>query len=124
MLGLKTIFAHADSIDTCIFDEIDTGISGKASISVGNAINVLSQTHQVICISHQPIIMSRADNILYVSKTQDDETKINVNKLNENEKIQAIAMLAGGKINEETIKFAKDLIDEAKSNDKNYVSAK
>ena len=68
--------------------------------------------------------MSRADNILYVSKTQDDETKINVNKLNENEKIQAIATLAGGKINEETIKFAKDLIDEAKSNDKNYVSAK
>ena len=114
MLALKTIFAHADNVDTCIFDEIDTGISGKASISVSNAINVLSKTHQVICISHQPIIMSRADNILYVSKTQNDETEIKVKKLNEVEKIQAIAMLAGGKINEETIKFAKDLIDEAK----------
>ncbi len=114
MLALKTIFAHADNVDTCIFDEIDTGISGKASMSVSNAINVLSKTHQVICISHQPIIMSRADNILYVSKTQNDETEIKVKKLNEVEKIQAIAMLAGGKINEETIKFAKDLIDEAK----------
>lgn len=124
MLALKTIFAHADNVDTCIFDEIDTGISGKASISVGNAINVLSKTHQVICISHQPIIMSRANNILYVSKTQDEKTKINVKKLNDDEKIQAIAMLAGGKVNEETLKFAKELIQEAKLNDKDYVSSK
>ena len=124
MLGLKTIFAHADNVDTCIFDEIDTGISGKASISVGNAINVLSHTHQVICISHQPLIMARANNILYVSKTQNDKTRINVKSLNETEKIEAIAMLAGGKVNDETLKFAKELIYEAKSNDKNYSVAK
>ncbi len=124
MLGLKTIFAHADNVDTCIFDEIDTGISGKASISVGNAINVLSQSHQVICISHQPIIMSGANNILYVFKTQEDSTKIYVKKLNEDEKVEAIAMLAGGKVNDETLKFAKELINEAKSQNKIHVGAK
>ncbi len=59
MLAIKTIFAKADNTNTVIFDEIDTGISGKASQAVADAISNLSKTHQIILITHQPIIAAR-----------------------------------------------------------------
>ena len=111
MLAIKSIFAQSDDIDTVIFDEIDTGISGKASQSVADEIKELSKYHQIILITHQPIIASKADKHFYVRKSQGDETKVEVYVLQGDNKIKALAELAGGEINEQSIEFAKSLIN-------------
>lgn len=115
MLALKTIFANADSVETVIFDEIDTGVSGTASQAVADEIKTLSASHQVICITHQPIIAAKADNHLFVVKKQADTTLVNVYNLSEKEKIHAIAMLASGNDDEKSLEFAKGLISSKES---------
>lgn len=111
MLAIKTIFAQNDDIDTVIFDEIDTGISGKASQAVADEIVELSKYHQVILITHQAIIASKSDKHFYVRKSQTDETKVEVYVLTGDNKIMALAELAGGEINEKSIEFAKSLVN-------------
>lgn len=110
MLAIKAIFAQNDDIDTVIFDEIDTGISGKASQSVADEIVELSKSHQIIVITHQAIIASKSDKHFYVRKSQSDETKVEVYVLTGDNKIKALAELAGGEINEQSIEFAKSLL--------------
>lgn len=110
MLAIKSIFAQNDDIDTVIFDEIDTGISGKASQSVADEIVELSKTHQIIIITHQAIIASKSDKHFYVRKSQEDETKVEVFVLTGDNKVKALAELAGGEINEQSIEFAKSLL--------------
>ena len=111
MLAIKSIFAQTDDIDTVIFDEIDTGISGKASQSVAEEILELSKYHQIILITHQAIIASKANKHFYVRKSQNDETKVDVYVLIGDNRIKALAELAGGEINEQSIEFAKSLIE-------------
>lgn len=110
MLAIKSIFAQSDNINTVIFDEIDTGISGKASQSVADEILELSKYHQIILITHQAIIASKADKHFYVRKSQTDETKVEVYVLTGDNRIKALAELAGGEINEQSVEFAKSLI--------------
>lgn len=110
MLAIKSIFAQSDDIDTVIFDEIDTGISGKASQSVADEIKDLAGYHQIILITHQPIIASKADKHFYVRKSQTDETKVEVYVLTGDNRIKALAELAGGEINEQSIEFARSLV--------------
>ncbi|MBQ7450295.1 DNA repair protein RecN [bacterium] len=112
MLALKTVFAVEDNVETVIFDEIDTGVSGTASQAVADEIKILSKTHQVLCITHQPIIAAKADNHLFVVKKQTDTTLVNVYSLSETEKIHAIAMLASGNDDEKSLEFAKGLMGE------------
>ena len=111
MLAIKTIFAKADNTNTVIFDEIDTGISGSASQAVADSIVQLSKSHQVILITHQPIIAAKADSHFYVKKEQADVTKVRVFDLKEENRIKAIALLSAGEINEESTAFAKKLLD-------------
>lgn len=111
MLAIKSIFAQNDEIDTVIFDEIDTGISGKATQSVADEMVELSKSHQIIVITHQAIIASKSDKHFYVRKSQSDETKVEVYVLTGDNKIKAIAELAGGTINEQSIEFARSLIE-------------
>lgn len=110
MLAIKSIFAQNDDIDTVIFDEIDTGISGHAAQSVADEIENLSKSHQIIVITHQPIIASKADKHFYVRKSQEDETKVDVYVLTGDNRVKALAELAGGDINEQSIEFAKSLL--------------
>ena len=110
MLAIKSIFAQSDNINTVIFDEIDTGISGKASQSVADEIVELSKYHQIILITHQAIIASKADKHFYVRKSQNDETKVEVYVLTGDNRLKALAELAGGEINEQSMEFAKSLI--------------
>ncbi|MBE7711202.1 MAG: DNA repair protein RecN [Cyanobacteria bacterium SIG31] len=110
MLAIKTIFAQADNIDTIIFDEIDTGISGKTSQSVAEEVKLLSNFMQIIMITHQAIIASKADRHFYVKKTQDEKTMVSINILNEDSRKQAIAELASGIVSEDSLKFADLLI--------------
>lgn len=107
MLAIKTIFAQTDNIDTVIFDEIDTGISGKTSQSVADEVKELAKYMQIIMITHQAIIASKSDKHIYVRKTQDDKTSVNISILDEKEKLNAIAELASGEITDESLKLAK-----------------
>ena len=111
MLAIKSIFAQSDDIDTVIFDEIDTGISGKASQSVAEEIKELSKFHQIILITHQPIIASKADKHFYVRKSQEDETKVEVYVLTGENRVKALAELAGGEINDQSVGFARSLLE-------------
>lgn len=110
MLAIKTIFANADQTNTVIFDEIDTGISGKASQAVADALVNLSISHQVILITHQPIIAAKANCHFFVKKEQAEVTRVKVYKLEDENRVKAIALLAAGEINEESTSFAKNLL--------------
>ena len=110
MLAIKTIFAQNDNIDTVIFDEIDTGISGKTSQSVADEVKELSKYMQIIMITHQAIIASKSDRHIFVSKTQNDTTNVNISILDGEQKLKAIAELASGEVNDESLQFAKMLV--------------
>lgn len=111
MLALKTIFAQHDDIDTVIFDEIDIGISGKTSQRVAEEISELANYRQIIMITHQAIIASKADKHIYVKKVQGDSTQVGIYELNEADKLKAIAELASGEITDQSLEFAKTLIN-------------
>lgn len=110
MLAIKTIFAQADEIDTVIFDEIDTGISGKAAQTVAEEIAKLSKYRQIILITHQAIIASKADKHIFVSKKQEDKTLVNIWELDKEERINAIAGMVSGAVTDSAIEFAKSLL--------------
>ena len=110
MLAIKTIFAQSDNIDTVIFDEIDTGISGKTSQAVADEVKELSKYMQIIMITHQAIIASKSDKHIYVKKTQDSATSVNISELSGEAKLKAIAELAGGEVTQQSLEFAKTLI--------------
>ena len=110
MLAIKTIFAKADNIDTVIFDEIDTGISGKTSQSVADEVKELAKYMQIIMITHQAIIASKSDRHIYVRKTQEEMTSVNISVLDEDAKLKAIAELASGEVSDESLRLAKTLI--------------
>lgn len=111
MLAIKTIFAQSDNIETVIFDEIDTGISGKTSQAVADEVKELAKYMQIIMITHQAIIASKSDRHFYVKKTQNDRTSVDISILDGEAKLKAVAELAGGEITDESLKFAKTLIN-------------
>lgn len=97
MLAIKTILANVDAIPTLIFDEIDTGISGKAAQRVGEKLAYISQTHQVLCVTHLSQLACMADNHLYIEKNSDNEkTFTSVRYLERKERVQEIARIIGG----------------------------
>ena len=117
MLALKTVFANNDDIQTLIFDEIDTGISGKTAVKVGEKLSHISRSHQVLCISHLPQIAVMADQNLFISKSTDGKsTQTNIDLLDKDGKIKEIARLIGGNnLTEVVLKTAMEMIQEADS---------
>ena len=97
MLAIKSVLKKSDPVETLIFDEIDTGISGQAAEKVGETLKKLSRDKQVICITHLPQIASIADHHLFIhKKIKNEQTEVVARYLNNNEKIQAIAELFSG----------------------------
>ena len=110
MLAIKKVLADTDKIPVLVFDEIDTGISGKAANSVAEKLNGISKNHQVLCISHLPSIAAIADFNYFISKKICEErTSTNVKLLDEDEIIREIARISSGEINDATIKYAMQL---------------
>ena len=110
MLAIKTVFANTDNTPIMIFDEIDTGISGKAANSVGIKLKLIGKNHQVICITHQPSIAAKGDQNYYISKeTKDDRTHTLIKHLKELEILNEIARIASGTISDISIAHAKEL---------------
>lgn len=111
MLAIKCVFAKVDSLPSIIFDEIDTGISGKASNSVAEAISNLAKDIQVFAITHQPQIAARADAYFRITKSQDEKTKVSAEKLCSRESVlEALASMASGEVNNASVSFARELL--------------
>ena len=110
MLAIKKVLAEVDKISVLIFDEIDTGISGKAAKSVASKLKSISINHQVLCISHLAAIAASANSNYYISKKVENErTCTSVKLLNEQEVLQEIARISSGEINEVTLQYANEL---------------
>ena len=110
MLAIKHVLADIDEVDTLIFDEIDTGISGKASQAVGEKMKAISKKHQVICITHLPAIAAKGDYNYYIHKTtKGNKTYTKIKILNEEETIEEIARISSGEVTEIAKAHAKEL---------------
>ncbi len=116
MLAFKSTLAFFDKIPTMIFDEIDTGISGRTAQIVGEKILKTSKDHQVICISHLPQIAALADTHFLIDKTSSDKkTRTSIKKLGENERVEEMARILGGvDLTDTTIKHAREMIEMSK----------
>jgi DNA repair protein RecN (Recombination protein N) len=112
MLGLKTVLALDDDMPVMIFDEIDTGISGKVSEMVGRSMRRLSHHCQILAITHQPQIAAQADHNYRVEKYEkDDRTITHIRKLIDEERIQEIAeLMSGSTITEAALTSAREML--------------
>ena len=118
MLAFKTILADIDEIDTLVFDEIDTGISGIAAQIVGEKLSKIGKKKQVICITHLPQIAANGHTHYRIEKnTSNDRTYTNIKELTFDERIDEIArLIAGNNITEKTIEHAHEIIELAQLN--------
>jgi DNA repair protein RecN (Recombination protein N) len=116
MLAFKSILAYYDQIPTLIFDEIDTGISGRTAQIVGEKISSISINHQIICISHLPQIAALADSHFAITKDiVGEKTRTNIVKLSKEDRIKEMARLLGGvDLTDTTIKHAEEMIEMSK----------
>ena len=110
MLAIKTVLSDVDKIPVLVFDEIDTGISGKAAKAVGEKMKLISKKHQVICITHLATIAAKGDSNYYVSKNVVKQATVtDIRKLKENEIIEEIAKMTNGEVTETSKKHAMEL---------------
>lgn len=116
MIAIKKLISSNYQIETFIFDEIDTGVSGRTAQKVGEKLLDISKDHQIICITHLPQIASLGDNnILIYKETIEDETYTNIKMLDNDGKTDEIARLIGGhSINDDAINYAKEMVKMAK----------
>ncbi len=97
MLAIKTCLASKDEIDTLVFDEIDTGISGKTAWMVSEKMGKLAKNHQLLCITHLPQIAARANAHLFIEKSvENDATLTGITMLSEEESVEELARMLGG----------------------------
>ncbi|WP_368298488.1 DNA repair protein RecN [Lacticaseibacillus rhamnosus] len=112
MLAMKTIFARSEGVTAIIFDEVDTGVSGRVAQAIANKIRLIAKRSQVLCITHLPQVAAMADHEYVISKAvHDGRTTTQVNKLTHKARVEEIArMLAGEKITKLTIEHAEELL--------------
>jgi len=115
MLALKNIFSKHSGITSIIFDEVDTGVSGRVAQAIAEKIHKVSIDSQVLCISHLPQVAAMSDTHLYIEKeTKDGRTKTSVQPLLFEEKVKEIArMISGVEITDVTKKHAEELLKQA-----------
>lgn len=111
MLGLKVIFTHLQKIETIIFDEIDTGVSGKVAFSIGKKMKELSDECQVFAVTHLAPVASWADHQYLVSKESDESsTHTTIHELDEYQRIEQLAFISSGETTEASTSAAKELL--------------
>ena len=117
MLSIKTVLADTDGVSTLIFDEIDTGISGRTAEKVGEKLQKIAKNHQVILITHLPQIAAKADHHFLIEKTvEDGATHTRIHPLEEKESIEELARLLGGdEISEASLENARELKAKSKA---------
>ena len=108
MLGIKSVLAQIDEIPTLIFDEIDTGISGRTAQKVAEKMAYIGRSHQVLCITHLPQIAAMADSHYLIEKTADEaHTTTDIRVLSKDEEIREVARLMGG------VEITQSILDSA-----------
>lgn len=111
MLAIKRVLADVDEVETLVFDEIDTGISGVAASKVAEKMKEISKTHQIICVTHLATIAAKGDSNYYINKeVKEGKTKTNVSLLTDNKLVEEIARIASGEVTKVSIQYAKELI--------------
>ena len=116
MLAIRCVLSDKDIISSMVFDEIDTGVSGRAALKIACKLHELSKNKQVLCVTHLAQIAAYADNHLYIKKTvEEGSTYTNVTTLTHEERVREIARIIGGDIiTETTLKSAEEMIEFAK----------
>ena len=116
MLAIKTLLADKDQTETLIFDEIDTGISGRTAQKVAEKMKVIGENHQVLCITHLPQIASQADYHYLIEKNVENmETSTRIRRLSYDDSVEELArMLGGAKITDAVLQNAAEMKDLAK----------
>lgn len=116
MLALKTIFAQKEGVTSIIFDEVDTGVSGRVAQAIADKIKLIAQHSQVLCITHLPQVAAVAQHHFLIKKSVHDErTTTKVTPLKENQRVEELArMLSGEKITQLTKEHAQELLQMAK----------
>ena len=110
MLAIKTVLTEVDKVPVLVFDEIDTGISGKAAVAVGQKLTKIAISHQVLVVTHLAVIAAKADSHYYISKeVLEEKTKTKVKLLSEEETLREIARISSGEVTEISIEHAKQL---------------
>ena len=105
MLAVKSIMADQEKVETLIFDEIDSGISGRTAQMVSEKMNVLGRSHQIICITHLPQIAAMADSHYLIQKSVQNQTTVStIRRLSEEESVQELSRMLGGVEITETVK--------------------
>ncbi|KRN88675.1 DNA repair protein RecN [Ligilactobacillus ceti] len=117
MLALKTIFAQQQGITSIIFDEVDTGVSGRVAQSMAEKISQIAQHSQVLCITHLPQVAAIANHHIYIVKEViNGRTETKMQDLNQEERILELArLLSGSKVTELTISHAKEMLKMAQN---------
>lgn len=111
MLAIKAILSEADTIPTLIFDEIDTGVSGLASLSIARKLKKISFAHQVLCVTHTAQLAAAADSNHFISKiVEDNKTMTSISNLSSDEKISEVSRLLSGTDATLSVDLAKELI--------------
>ena len=114
MLAIKTVLADIDEVPVLIFDEVDTGISGKTANVVGQKLKTISKKHQVLVVTHLASVAAKGEHNYYIYKeTTENKTRTKIQKLTEEETIKEIARIASGDITEITLSHAKALRNSA-----------
>jgi DNA repair protein RecN (Recombination protein N) len=116
MLALKTIFSSSTGITSIIFDEVDTGVSGRVAQAIAEKISDISANSQVLCISHLPQVAAMADQHYYIKKqVEDDRTFTTVSEIKAEERIEEVSrMMSGAEITDLTLQHASELIEMAR----------
>ncbi|AZK44316.1 DNA repair protein RecN [Erysipelothrix piscisicarius] len=113
MLGLKTIFSSIYGVSTLIFDEIDTGVSGRVALKIGSKMSKISQTSQVLTISHLAAVAACADHHFLISKNEvNDEIVTDIQEITEDDRIHQMALIMSGNVTEAALYSAKELLKE------------
>jgi len=114
MLAIKRVLADVDEVETLVFDEIDTGISGVVSNKVAEKMKQIAKTHQIICVTHLATIAAKGDSNYFISKEiKDEKTKTKVSLLTDNKLVEEIARIASGEVTKVSMQYAKELIERA-----------
>ena len=118
MLAIKSILADSDGVDKMIFDEIDTGVSGKAAMSIAKKLAVIAKNKQVICITHLPQLTAMADNHYLIQKNTDGElASTTLKELDEEgRELELARIIDGGEVTELALSHAKQMLENAKNN--------
>lgn len=117
MLAIKSVLAEKQCTDTMIFDEVDAGVSGSASLKIGQMLKQTAAEHQVFCVTHSPQIAAFADNHLYIEKSiKGDSTFTQIRELSGEERVAEIArIISGENITETSLENAREMMLNAKN---------